>query len=457
MKRILPVLLALALVLTAGAAAGDSAVLARLRGATEVRWTGEYLLADGDLIRFADGAAMMTGVTALDAWDGVTFVMTDEGPMRTAPDGTFVPAGWTPPDGSLLYGTETGFAFFVPPGGDARYCPDLLVYDFAGDRLTAEITAGGVVTAYAEGERRWLIASDRGVFTEDGAQILKTAPGASIRLEINADLEYVTNGMLTGYEQTEETTCAVVWSLETGEQLTRFPGLCWRPYDGQMQIFADNTAIMDEAGDPGGGSRSFVVGLDGTILLEVTGGFLDDHDSLTRGFRYRDDDYRYYLRDIYSGKTWELVEDEERGSYRYRDVQTLTVCDTAEEAMADAVPDPALLAAYPPIASAGRARYDMERGGFVVLDDDGMPVGDRTWSWVNGLPGEGIGRIRIFEDRDWTRVWWENDVKAGILFRDGRTILPGDCREILCVPSYGFLARCDSGWYFYTPDGQMQN
>ncbi len=433
-------------------ALAETGLAGRLLSADEAEWTGEYLRIDGDLVRFRDGATVLSGVTAIDAWDGVTFAMTEEGPVRITEEGDVTPlAGWEEQEDLRLYGTGKGFAFFLPPDGETYVTTHLLVFDFVGNQMTADLTTGYPLEEYAAGGGRWLIVRDLGVFAPDGTQVLKAAPGASIKLEMNADLTCVTNGMLTGYEQLDGQSCAVVWSLETGEQLTRFPGLYWRPYDGQMEVFADNTAVMDDtmSWDIG---RSCVVGLDGRILLDVTDGFLMDHDSFMHWYTYKQDD-RYFFYDIYTGKTWEDLSTDDYTEIRYRDTVTQEVFDSEEKALAAGEPDPAMLAAYPPIREAIRIEYDWELDGYRVLNDDGTPLGDQVWSWIEGLPGEGIARMTTFADRDWALVW-RNETEACVLFRDDRTLTPEGCDRIVGVPGYGFLACCADGWHLYDMNGQ---
>ena len=455
MKRTILILLVLALCLPAAAPAEESPGTARLRGAEEVRWAGgDLVCVDGDLIRMTDGETLLTGVHILDGWtdaetgERVLFAGGTGFAYRIDPDGNAAPlAGWTADLYDDVIWTESGFAAFplrtAEPDGVLRAA----VFDFARDRFVGQIIDSDYWETWTDPETglRYVLEINDGWLCEDGRVI-----ASGYYLAPNADFRYVTDGLVTGYDKSRDPWQPVVLSLETGAVLARFDG-SWLPYDAQNQIFADHLAILTDAGSF---QATRVVGLDGSVLLDVgPDGWLSDYMAWDWGWRFMRDG-REWVFDVYTGRLWEVLTDEETWEQRYADPSDGEVfgAESLEALMAKYPRDPALTEKYPPIAFAETVSYDPETDGFVIRRADGAVIGDRSWYGIRNYNTEGIGSESAFAPWGWTVVQTD-ERHTGVLRPDGTMPVPAAYTEVIAAPGAGFIVRDDAGWHITDENG----
>ena len=372
----------------------------------------------------------------------------------------------------------------------------IFVYDPAGDTLTI-LPEGDISEIYRDPDGQvYILTSDCGIFRADGEQILEKG---RYEISLNCNFDALTNEYLTVTDlDPDRYGSAVVLSPCTGEEICRFDGFTWAPYDANHETFRDNTAIlspMDDENCPSGwGTR--IIGLDGTVLKELTDGhvfsergetsFLYPIDSLGCGGRYNmitdrtywydegESDRLFYITCEETGEIFRGSVDEDGYVTEMQSLRTGKIL-SEEEIYADGDPIPERQEKYRPVNEREFwLRYvetDPEDPasrnmtyGVEITSPDGSVLGGRSWKeipWRNGI--EALEGYFVFPYTSVTAVQDGNDL-FGVISKNGEMVLPAEYEQVDCIGSfsddpkengYCLAALKNSLWHVFDLQGDL--
>ena len=275
-------------------------------------------------------------------------------------------------------------------------------------------------------------------------------------LVYNGHLRYFTNGRLTGYRESDGR--AVVLDAGSGKEIHAFAPSCfWRPYDGQCQIYNDNTAIMDIADEKGETIGSMVVDLDGRILIR-TSAYI--HDRMASDFYKWDTgsgfsgEEKYYW-DQNECRIWHETKTEDSEGTLISDVMEpvrpgQVIPETVyEEAIADGSAKGKYLMPQPEI------RFEWLDRGVRITAQDGEVLGGQTWEdiWIaDGGDGVDYSLEQFFQIMGFLPVE-AADHCWGVLAPDGSMILPAEYDRITGAETGYDYTECG---FLTWKDGEMR-
>lgn len=414
----------------------------RIRKAGSISWAGgEYVLADGELICTADNRTVLSSVTELLPWGGgILAELQDTGLYTVDPDGKaeLMPIcagidwpeyGYKAYDGLLILAEWEGRTLFFQSlkYGTALQAKEEDGWSVEGYEAFRDAESGDRYIVFCCVNKACSTEYRTAVYREDGS----LAWEGPFHLVMNAQYHYETNGRLTG----DNGERCVVLNAYTGEVTAVFdPGWYWRFYDGECEIFRDNTAVMDNyAEDRPAGSGCAVVSLDGETLIRCMS--VSDRGAYTPGYHIDAEPDKSYF---WSGETFLFTETEFDSGYNLIRGKTLRPEDMPESVYVNPIlSDPETKSRFPFVAE--RSYTEILCG---IKWEDAWPE-----EYDDGVNYSGAQKAFM---QGWAAVM-NGEGKWGVAGLDGEYILP-PVYDSFMYTGYGYIARTGGETDFIGPE-----
>lgn len=484
MKKIAVVFLTILLVcIFCTPSLGDTDAINRVRNAYKICWAGGEFVALQDsehqpikLIRLSDGKELMDHISSISSTGNYACV---DGMWMISSDGsiTLLKNAFDPDEMPVMgrYGIFVG----ISEGKLCTYHPSTDTFTTLWSYPDDYYNNTYITEVYTDDQGHiFVLNTENGVaqiFQSDGKVVLEKG---YIHLEYNCDYSYFTNGYLIGSDKDS----SVVLSAYNGEVLARFDYI-WEPYDGERQVYLDNTASI---GDNDTGAGSMIVGLDGTILKKLPDG---------QFFRERFECYEpapvYYfdgkdvsgVYNVLTDRTYLYEETEtdtfidgiitciETGEHfkhnslldNYHSVETGKTYNTFDEFINEGDLIPERMEKYRPVNQRVPWFEHTEKGYWMVIDADGRIMGNKYWKNLPWLQfGDGVGGGYPFGQLSVCAVMDMNDL-YGVMNIQGELVVPTEYEKVEYLESfsdniwekgYCIAAYKNGQWYLFNSTGE---
>lgn len=495
-KRLSVMFLSVLLLLSlCGLAAGETSAADRIASATQIIWAGGNLAALSEtadepirLIRLDDGQVLLDEVNRISSTCGYACAETPSGTWLIDSAGNVFPLkkelkgdDWFPILGKygLFFGDSEDRLCIYDPSADTFVS---LPVQFSGDMEVYADSQGTVYVLATSG------ANDIQVFRADGTLVLDLGRYSFC---LNCDCRYITNGCLTGCDADG----AVVVSAFTGEEIARFDGYFWEPYDSDHQIYPDNTASIGPVDEDGfvSGRGTVIVSLDGEILktlpkefsFEVR--FLSNSpapvyeinvpiDSGFKGGVYNVLTDRTYLYDHYPYETEDDMEVTytclETGEHfklnpylgNYYSLENGTFYNNYDELINEGDPLPERADKYTPVGKKVPLVKYTDEGYMMIVSPDRSILGAKYWKelpWFYSHDRNYLAGYYPFDGIPLCAVRDLNDL-CGVMDLQGNLVVPTEYDEVEYLQSFStdprkngwcILARKDGRYYLFDENG----
>ena len=511
MKKTLTVLMLLILVgFVWGGEAEKTDPVDKIRNAEQVLWASkDYVVVDGNMIRMSDGEVIFDGVGVVSTGG---YALISDGRMFRLDNGVITDVGgvvstggyaWIETSDGIRIMDKTGNIHALPVVKDELDFSEVygtcgLFYGTSGDQSYIYnpvedeflvLPESKISEVYQDHEGQvYILTEDCGIFRANGEQILEQGKYGII---LNCNWDPITNEYLTvtAYDHNDDWS-AVVLSPYTGEEICRFDGCSWAPYDMNHDIYRDNTALLnDDLNRCPYGWGTMIIGLDGTVLKKLPEdhvfcdrgetSFLYPIDSLGGGGRYNViTDRTYYYDDRYPDPVIYITCDETGETFKgIRDADGyITECQSLttgkiyseEEVYMSGDPIPERYEKYRPVNEREFWLEYVETAGdsygVEITCPDGSVLGGRTWSeipWRNGI--EALEGYFIFPYGSVTAVQDKNGL-IGVINKQGEMVLSAEYEQVNCIGSfsddpkengYCIAALKDDTWHIFDFQGNL--
>ena len=444
----------------------------KLRGATYVEWAGcDYVLVNEKVIQLSTGKTILEDIQKISSWNNVSLAFSTTGAWYQIDENggirKFNPIITEKTEYAVSVASDYIFSvdsYHYEEGAKS------FVYDLKKEKIIIEEEFINYRPEFflfeGNGEKR-IVSTSGNIYNEDGRAIIDHA---YTRLCGNANGDYVTNGFLTGYNA--DTKESIVISLPSGSIVCTFPGR-WAVYEGNYhQIFTDNTALIESNTDTDHFIFDLLVSLDGSIILQLDHGNHFGDRSSHELYEYELDG-EYYRYDVLSNESWKVLS--YRSSYHYWNDDYIYLYQSLKSGKITVKPvsnsdfDPEWIEKHPPISpqygvysfNTADETYEEVIHKYGLVNPDGELLGNRLWDSLSLSYIVDIEEDHVWGGKD-TMIVYDQETGCGVIDREGNLVLPPifDTQDgkncINYCGEYGFAARKDGEWHFYSKDGQMQ-